>query len=72
MLQVEQVRHFISKISNQKVSKIAMYNFVWADQREKQDTTEIYPGKVMQILVDKPLIQTCCYSNPQCIVTVTR
>ena len=29
------------------------------------------PEKLCTRLVNKPLIQRCCYSNPQCIVTVT-
>ena len=38
---------------------------------ENKDTFEMYPGKVMLTsLVDKPLIQRRCYSNPQCNVTV--
>ena len=32
---------------------------------KSRDTTEMYPGKVMHRLMDKPLIQRCCYSNPQ-------
>ena len=36
---------------------------------ENRDTFEIYPGKVMRIIA---LIQSYCYSNPQCNVTVIR
>ena len=39
---------------------------------ENRDTFEMHPGKVMHKLVDKPLIQRCYYSNPQCNVTVIR
>ena len=28
------------------------------------------PEKLSTWLMDKPMIQWCCYSNPQCIVTV--
>ena len=53
-----------------------MYHFAWADQREKQGyiwniTLKTGIHLTCTWLVDKPLIQRCCYSNPQCIVTVT-
>ena len=29
-------------------------------QPEQKDTTEMYPGKVFIIIMNKPLIQMCC------------
>ena len=38
------------KITFSISSNNSLYHFAWADQRKSRDATEMYPGKVMQII----------------------